>query len=471
MFISDKPKAGHKNISVKAGILLLILVIATSFNPVSQRAEAQFSQHGGGFNYPPTSGGANASCINGLSGTGLVNLTGGGGCETVELTAIDDLDPASAFAANTSFAVRENGETEDNAATGSQVATFIEGQPINITDNSASCFTVGPNGTTNPAFTALCSVASQATGLQVTPAAAGSGLLVDVTSSGTNEALTIQPKGSGTLNIRAANSSGSVVIGIGSSARLTIGGGITIGTAAGQGFGITPTAATSGSNTKFSVVTPTDTGLTASTNVPVVNFNFGGGTATHATGALALQTDFQILRRTHAFSGASTITDAATVYIEGPPLAGTNATITNAWALYAPSGNSYLAGLNVNGGGNITALTAGTYTPTLTNVANLDASTAFECQYSRIGVVVTGSCRVSVDPALTATSTQLGISLSVASNFGAVEDAAGSCFASGIVAQGAAIIADTTNDRLQMQWLSGDVTNQPMTCTFSYQVI
>lgn len=63
-------------------------------------------------------------------------------------------------------------------------------------------------------------------------------------------------------------------------------------------------------------------------------------------------------------------------------------------------------------------LLSGTYTPTLTNVANL-----------------------------------------------------GAAFASAIAAQGAAILGDATNNRAQMQWVAGDITNQSMFFTFSYEVI
>ena len=119
---------------------------------------------------------------------------------------------------------------------------------------------------------------------------------------------------------------------------------------------------------------------------------------------------------------------------------------------------------------NDTGLAAGAYTPTLTNVANLDASTAYSCQYLRVGNTVTVSCKVDVDPTLAATSTQLGISLPVASNLSSAEQCAGAAFASGIASQGAAVLGDATNDRCQMQWVAGDVTNQPMFLTFSYKV-
>lgn len=116
-------------------------------------------------------------------------------------------------------------------------------------------------------------------------------------------------------------------------------------------------------------------------------------------------------------------------------------------------------------------LASGVYTPTLTNAANLDASTAYECQYLRVGSVVHVSGKVDVDPTLAATVTQLGISLPIASNLGAEEDCAGAAAASGIAGQSAAIRGDAANDRAEMVWRSGDVTNQPMFFAFTYSVI
>lgn len=68
-----------------------------------------------------------------------------------------------------------------------------------ITSSSANALTVGPNGTTNPSFNVDASTASAATGLNVKSAAAASGLAVSVVSSGTNENLTVNAKGSGTI--------------------------------------------------------------------------------------------------------------------------------------------------------------------------------------------------------------------------------------------------------------------------------
>lgn len=118
----------------------------------------------------------------------------------------------------------------------------------------------------------------------------------------------------------------------------------------------------------------------------------------------------------------------------------------------------------------ITDLASGTYTPTLFNTTNLDGSTAYPCQYLRVGATVTISGKVDVNPTAGG-NTVLGISLPIGSDFGAVEDCGGVAFAPGIAGQGAAILADAANNRATMQWIAVDVTNQAMHFTFSYQVI
>lgn len=114
----------------------------------------------------------------------------------------------------------------------------------------------------------------------------------------------------------------------------------------------------------------------------------------------------------------------------------------------------------------------GKYTPTLTNVANLDASTAYECQWLRVQDMVTVSGKVDVDPTA-AGNTQLGISLPpfAPSNFGAEEDCGGAAASPTIAGQSAAIRADAANNRAEMVWIAVDLTNQPMFFSFTYQMI
>lgn len=128
---------------------------------------------------------------------------------------------------------------------------------------------------------------------------------------------------------------------------------------------------------------------------------------------------------------------------------------------------------NIHNNGTITGTSkqyfaSGTYTPTLTSVANVTATTAYACQYTRIGNVVSVSGKLDLDPTIAATSTQVGISLPIASNLASNEQSSGTAFASGVAGQGAAILGDATNDRAQLQYISSDVTNQPMYFTFMY---
>ena len=117
-----------------------------------------------------------------------------------------------------------------------------------------------------------------------------------------------------------------------------------------------------------------------------------------------------------------------------------------------------------------TVTPSGVYTPTLTNVTNLEGSGAFACQYSRSGEIVQVSGKVTVNPTIPGL-TKLGISLPIASNFALEEQCAGVAFASGIAGLGGAIIADPDNDRAQLTFIAVDVSDQPMHFQFSYRVI
>lgn len=80
-----------------------------------------------------------------------------------------------------------------------------------VTSTSANALGAGANGTTNPVFNVDASTASVATGINVKGAAAASGVAVSVISSGTNENLTIDAKGSGTITLNGTGT-GKVVL-------------------------------------------------------------------------------------------------------------------------------------------------------------------------------------------------------------------------------------------------------------------
>jgi hypothetical protein len=81
-----------------------------------------------------------------------------------------------------------------------------------ISSSAAAAFTVGANGATNPAFQVDASAGSAATGIKVTAAAAASGVAIAAVSSGTNENLTLDAKGSGAVSIGTV-STGAITLG------------------------------------------------------------------------------------------------------------------------------------------------------------------------------------------------------------------------------------------------------------------
>lgn len=135
-----------------------------------------------------------------------------------------------------------------------------------------------------------------------------------------------------------------------------------------------------------------------------------------------------------------------------------------------------LSGATLSGSLTLTAtnLTSGTYTPTLSNTTNIASSTARQCQWLRVGNVVTVSGTVTVQTTAGTGASLLGISLPVASAFTTAYQlsgtAAGYSGSAGLdIPQ---IIADATNDRASMKWVcSAIVTPFDYAFTFSYEVI
>lgn len=115
-------------------------------------------------------------------------------------------------------------------------------------------------------------------------------------------------------------------------------------------------------------------------------------------------------------------------------------------------------------------LVPGVWTPTLTEVTNLDASTAFQSQYLRAGSLVVASGKVAANPTA-AGAVQLDLSLPVASNFGVAQDCGGVAFAPGVAGQGAAITAEIANNRAAMEWIAVDTANRTMAFIFAYRII
>ncbi len=114
-------------------------------------------------------------------------------------------------------------------------------------------------------------------------------------------------------------------------------------------------------------------------------------------------------------------------------------------------------------------ISSGTYTPTLTNVTNVTASTAYECQYLRVGNTVTVSGKVDIDVTLGAAS-ELGMTLPIASAMTAEENLGGTASSSAAASLVSAVKADATNDRASFNFVAISLTNDSYFFEFTYQI-
>lgn len=118
-----------------------------------------------------------------------------------------------------------------------------------------------------------------------------------------------------------------------------------------------------------------------------------------------------------------------------------------------------------------TSTVSGTYTPTRSAETNLDSSVVMSvAQFMRVGNTVTVSGRFTADPTLPANTTSFELTLPVASNLGAPENAAGTAFCGNIAGQGAAIFGVAANDTAKVSWVSSDTTSQSWSYIFSYVI-
>ena len=165
-----------------------------------------------------------------------------------------------------------------------------------VTSTSASALTVGANGATNPVIKIDASTSSVATGIGITGAAAASGVAVAVISSGTNENLTVNAKGSGVIGI-GGTSTGQIAVGRGSVKPPTTSSTIaSLGTAQNttptgaqlRGGVITQTSATGAGTCTLdtgTAISTATTGVAVGDTFDCVYANLGGGQTVTITGA------------------------------------------------------------------------------------------------------------------------------------------------------------------------------------------
>lgn len=247
--------------------------------------------------------------------------------------------------------VQNSGVIIDDSNNITGVGTLASGNhaitgTLTLTSTSATSAVFGPNGATNPVVTIDGSVASSVTGFAFQGKAAGAGVQMTVTSSGTNEGYNIATKGTGTATITG-----------GSSAQISVSTGTPFSVSSSSITLLNPARnATSNTGLLYSLPASGTAGnsLTAGTEVHAVYLNLATVQTHGSSTGITTQRDVRIAASTHAYqTSTGTITDAMTVAISGAPIAGTNAAITTSHALYigasaVGSGVSASYGLTVN---------------------------------------------------------------------------------------------------------------------------
>ncbi len=105
------------------------------------------------------------------------------------------------FSGATSVALPANTTIAGTTATGTST----------ITSTSANALTVGRQGATNPVLKIDASAATVVTGISVVGAAAAAGVAIAAISSGTDESLTINAKGAGTVTVNGISTGNTII--------------------------------------------------------------------------------------------------------------------------------------------------------------------------------------------------------------------------------------------------------------------
>lgn len=321
--------------------------------PVLSDSSGAFSITGGTGNMTITSGTGNSRTL-------ILRTTTSGGTATTFLTG--NADQSTTLAGNLTFGTSASVLSGTTGSVG--LSAIGTNQSITFTPSGSGGVLLGVNGTAaNPAI-AFSSTASE--GFYKTSFSrmgyshAGSprvalGDSLYLGSATTLGFTTVSDPGSGTIDVEILRSgTNTLAFKTNSTTALTLG---ADQTAAFAGpVTVTPAARASGVASYFTVTTPTDTGITASTES--IGNNHATGTRTWATtGTVALQREHFFAGPTYASASASqTFTDAFTVYMT-PPVVGTNAIFTRGHTLGIVDSTSAASSIT---GGFVIATTLGT---------------------------------------------------------------------------------------------------------------
>ncbi len=217
--------------------------------------------------------------------------------------------------------------------------------PITQTSASATALESGPNGGTNPVFRVVNNVSSAATGVSITGRAAAAGADITALSSGTNENLVINAKGSGVLLLNGT-ATGAVNVGDNTTPALSV-----VHTTEGTGVSVTSAAAASGVAVA-AISSGTNESMTIDAKgTGTITLN-GTGTGAVRSGAGFLSKDFtESVTTTNvitaAESGSVFFLNSATEFVSALPAPATGLHYTFI-VVAAPSGASYTVTTNAS---------------------------------------------------------------------------------------------------------------------------
>lgn len=129
---------------------------------------------------------------------------------------------------------------------------------------------------------------------------------------------------------------------------------------------------------------------------------------------------------------------------------------------------------NIKASGNLSAanLLSGTYTPTITAVANVASSSVTVAAYTRVGNMVTVFGRITITATSANTNTQLRLTLPIAVDITANQALAGvgASVEVGTYGDGIGVIGDATTDQAEFRLRPVNTTSTAYAYTFSYRV-
>lgn len=256
----------------------------------------------------------------------------------------------------------------------------------------------------------------------------------------------------------------------------TDGNGITSWATAGSGT-VTSTSVVTANGVSGSVANPTTTPAITLTLGDITPNSVAATTMVSAMAGSFTSANSLALGTLSSATGKISFKNAATAFsmnIQSGATSGANYTLT----LPVDDGTANQV-LTTNGSGALSwesgvsgcAISCGTFSSSITNVNNIDNSSAFDCQYMRVGNTVTFSGRFDAD-ATAAGAAALRISLPIASDFLAITQAGGTGATVGaITSEFAQLSASIVNNDILVQWIAIDTGNQTWSFTVTYQIL